>query len=139
MIFAKGDIDQEGLDKFSKILKNKKGVSVDKWGRFTGTTARFPHLFDGNLIFGGTASGFIDPAQGYGIVSAMLGGKIAAVAVTDPAKAQAEYDSFIEPIKKHVAMKYQPGYKSSIHFRMGQVWLDIPTIKPRVPDYELEK
>jgi hypothetical protein len=135
LLFAKGDIDTNILDKFAGILKDKKGVTVKKWKRFTGTTARFPKLYDGNLIFAGTASGFIDPAQGYGIISAMLGGKIASVAVTDRDRAQAEYDKFVEPVKKHVQLKFQPGYKSSIHYRMGQVWLDIPTIKPRVPDY----
>jgi flavin-dependent dehydrogenase len=138
LIFAKGDIDQAGLDKFSAILKEKTGVEVKKWGRFTGTTTRYAKLFNGNFIFAGTASGLIEPAQGYGIVAAMLGGKIAATAVTNPEVAQAEYNKFIEPIGKHIALKFKPGYRSSIHYRMGQVWFDIPTIKPRVPDYELK-
>lgn len=139
LLFAKGDVTQEGLQKFSRILKDKEGFTVEKWSRFNGATPRFPKLLEGKFVFAGTAAGFIEPAQGFGIVSSMLGGKIAALAVTNPEKAQAEYDRFIEPIKKHVLLKFQPGYRTSIHVRKDQVWFDIPTIKSGVPDYELEK
>jgi hypothetical protein len=136
LLFAKGDVTQAGLDKYSEILKEKEGIRVDRWLRFTGTTPRFPKLLDGNFIFAGTAAGFIEPAQGYGITASMLGGRIAAWAVTDPEKAKAEYNRFIEPIVKHIKLKFQPGYRTSIHFRLGQVWFDIPTIKAGVADNE---
>lgn len=139
LLFAVGDVTKEGLDKYAQILKEKEGFIVDSWNRFTGKTPRFPKFIDGNLIFAGTAAGFIEPAQGFGIVASMLAGKVAAIAVSDPERGQREYDRFMEPIKKHVMLKFQPGYRTSIHFRKGQVWFDIPTFKAGVPDYLFEK
>ncbi len=132
LIFARGDITQEGLEKFSQTVSEKEHVTLPpaaEWGRFTGSTTRFPRLFDRQFIFGGTASGFIDPAQGYGILASMIGGKIAAMAVTDPEGAQKLYDGYIDALTKHIALKFQPDYKSSIHFRKGQLWFDIPLLK----------
>lgn len=136
LIFARGDITPEGLEKFSQELREQEHYAIKEWGRFTGATTRYSRLFDRQFIFAGTASGFIDPAQGYGILAAMIGGKIAAMAVEDPEGAQKIYDGYITKIAKHIALKFKPGYKSSIHFRKGNLWLDIPTIKPGMTDAE---
>ena len=139
LVFARGDVTLEELEMFKQVVKEHEGVEVQEWGRFTGSSARRPKLLDDRFIFTGTASGFIEPAQGYGTISSIIGGKIAAIAVRDREKAQAEYDRFINPIKGHIKLKKtQPDYRPSVHFRMGQLWFDIPTLKAGVPDHEVE-
>ena len=138
LIFCRGDVDEAGLQAFSDRMKEMEGREATFWGRFTGATTRYARLFDRNMIFAGTASGFMGPAQGYGILSALLGGKIAAMAVEDPEGAAAIHDPYIEKITKHISMKLrmmkEGTYKPEIFFRRGELWFDIPTIRPDMRD-----
>jgi hypothetical protein len=138
LLFAKGDISQEELDQFKRVLFEIDGKKVINWSRFTGASVRHPMLFDGNLIFAGTAAGLIEPSRGFGIISALLSGRIAAWAVYDKEKAQAEYDKFIEPIRKHVLLKFseKDDYVVAAFMKPGDLWFDIPTIKSGVIDSE---
>ena len=139
LCFAKGDVSPEGLATYAEYLEEREGIHVDQWLRFTGTTPRFPKLFDGNFIFGGTSAGFIEPAAGFGIVASMLGGKIAAQAVEDPEGATENYNRFVKPIADHVKLKFQDDYVVSIHFRDGNPWFDIPTKKAGFADWQVEE
>jgi flavin-dependent dehydrogenase len=140
LLFAKGDVSEGELEKFGEILDKIEGKKITKWGRFTGASVRHPMLFDGNMIFTGTAAGLIEPARGYGIVAALLAGRIAAWAVSDREKAQAEYDKFIVPIKKHVMLKFQEkkDYVAAAFMKPGDIWFDIPTVKSGVVDSEVK-
>jgi 2-polyprenyl-6-methoxyphenol hydroxylase-like FAD-dependent oxidoreductase len=64
-----------------------------------------------------------EPALGFGITGALVSGKIAALAVTDPHKAEAEFNRFTGGILTHIARKRQPGYVPSV--KIGDVWFDI--------------
>lgn len=136
LIFARGDITPEGLEQFKAQLQEQEHYTAEEWGRFTGATTRYPRLFDRQFIFAGTASGFMGPAQGYGILAALLGGKIAAMAVDDPEGAKSLYEPYINKITKHISMKFKEGYKPTVHFRKGNLWMDIPTIHPEMTDAE---
>lgn len=143
LIFCRGDVDEDGLKAFSNRMKEMEGREAEFWGRFTGATTRYCRLFDRNMIFAGTSSGFMGPAQGYGILAALLGGKIAAMAVEDPDAAKAIYDPYIDKITKHIAMKLrmlkEGTYKPAIFFKRGQLWFDIPTIRPDMRDSDALK
>lgn len=59
-----------------------------------GWSFRGPRLFCKGKILAGTISGMIDPLMGFGIVSAMYSGKIAAMAVYNPGIAKREFAFF---------------------------------------------
>lgn len=143
LLFAKGDVTKQELEKFNEIILavEDRKIEIENWFRFTGSTVRNPMLFDGNLIFAGTAAGLIEPARGYGIIGALLSGRIAATAVYNREKAQSEYDKLIEPIKKHVLLKFKEktDYVARAFIKPGDLWFDIPTIKSGVIDSEAIK
>ena len=143
LLFAKGDVSKEELEKFNEIIGEIEGLklTMDSWKRFTGASVRNPMLFDGNLIFVGTAAGLIEPARGYGILSALWSGRLGATAVYDREKAQAEYDKYMEPIKKNVALKFKEkkDYVTAVFMDRDALWFDLPTIKSRVRDKDINK
>lgn len=145
LLFAKGDVSRENLEKFGELMYKIDGRKVlpEDWARFTGSTVRNPMFRNGNLTFTGTAAGMIEPARGYGIVGALLSGRIAAWSITDPEKAQREYDRFMDPLKKHVAMKIRElkageKYVSASFMDHDDLWFDMPTIKSGVRDRDIQ-
>jgi hypothetical protein len=67
--------------------------------------------------------GFVEPAFSFGITGALLSGKISAMAVTEPEKAEKEFKRFTDGIPKHMARKREPGYAPS--YELGDIWFDI--------------
>lgn len=53
----------------------------------------------------GTLSGMIEPFWGYGVVGALLSGKVAALAHTNPKKAEADFEQFNRGFYKKLARK----------------------------------
>lgn len=124
LLFARRDVDPKNLDDFKKVLLELEGRSFDKWHRFMGHTPKGPLLFKGDFILAGTLAGVVEPAFGGGITGALLSGKIAADAVTDPDRAHAEFKRFTDGIITHIARKKaKKGYTPTI--KMGEVWFDV--------------
>jgi len=123
LLFARRDIDPENLEKFKKILLEIEGRSFDKWRRFMGHTPKGPLLFKKDFILAGTLAGVVEPAFGGGITGALLSGKIAADAVTDPDRALKEFKRFTDGIITHIARKRTKGYMPTI--QMGDVWFEV--------------
>lgn len=123
LLFARKEVPQENLDKFKKILEECEGRTFDKWRRFIGQTPKGPKLYHKNYILSGTIGGFVEPAFGFGITGALLSGKISAVAVIDPQKAEKEFKRFTDGIITHINRKRKPGYSPSVE--MGDTWFDI--------------
>ena len=123
LLFARKGVTQESLDVFKKELERMEGRTFEKWNRFLGHTPKGPRLFYKDFILTGTFAGFIEPAFGGGITGALLSGKIAAIAVTDPEKAEIEFARFTNGIKKVIARKRKGRYTPGI--RMGDVWFKL--------------
>ena len=113
-------------DAFFDISHNNKtyeGQTFDEWRTFAGQAPKEPRLSYKNLILAGTMGGFVEPAFSFGITGALLSGKISAMAITDPEKAEKEFERFTGGIPTHMARKRKPGNVPT--FKMGDVWFDI--------------
>jgi len=123
LLFARKEVPQENLDIFKEILEKAEGRTFDKWRRFRGQTPKGPRLFHKDYILSGTLAGFVEPAFGFGITGALLSGKISALAVTDPERAQREFRYFTDGIIAHIARKRTPGYSPSV--QMENIWFRV--------------
>ena len=65
----------------------------------------------------------IEPTFSGRITDALLWVKIAAMAITDPDKAESEFNKYTDGIKKVIARKRKGRYTPSI--RMGDIWFKI--------------
>jgi len=123
LLFARKEVAQENLDMFKRIVEASEHRQFDKWRRFRGQTPKGPKLFHRGFILAGTLGGFVEPAFGFGITGALLSGKISAVAVSNPDKAQTEFKRFTDGVISHIARKRNPGYNPSVN--MGDVWFRV--------------
>ncbi|MFH1149406.1 MAG: FAD-binding protein [Actinomycetota bacterium] len=99
LLFAYGqEIDREGLEKYRDFMRRVDGLEEDRWDYIVGAAPVVspdnPCLFRDGLIMCGTMSGCLDPFMGFGISGALVSGKVAAIAVSDRAKAAGEFARF---------------------------------------------
>ena len=123
LLFARKEVSPENLAAFKQELFEAEGRGFDEWRRFSGFTPKGPRLYHNDFILTGTLGGVVEPALGFGITGALLSGKISAMAVYDPVKAEKEFRHFTDGIVTHIARKRQPGYKPEA--KMGDIWFDI--------------
>ncbi len=119
-------VDSE-KEAFRRKLRENDGIELDNWndgiagwGAWPMVTPRNLRLRQGDVILGGTAAGAISPILLFGVNGALVSGKIAALAATDPAAAQREF--------KRLAPLYYPQYA----FRKLREFAPIPVLKPIV-------
>ena len=89
-------LSREGKEKFTAMLAELEGIEFDKWNELLGGACpvgsiRNPRLFHGNKILAGTFAGVIDPFLFFGMLGALVTGRVAAMAIEDKAEA---YDDF---------------------------------------------
>jgi flavin-dependent dehydrogenase len=124
LLFARRDVEERLLDEFRAVLADVEGKTFEKWRRFLGHTPKGPRLFSRDFILAGTLAGVVEPAFGGGITGALLSGKIAAMAVSEPDRALSEFKRFTDGIVTHIARKKaKAGYAPTI--QMGKVWFDV--------------
>jgi len=121
LLFSIRPIDRKGLDRYKRFMVRNEGIEHDNWEYVKGVvpiaSRNNPRLFHKNIIMCGTVSGYMDPFGWFGILGALISGKIAAMAVSDPKGAQAEFDRFIRYFKR-------------VYFFKKYLWY--PLIRPRV-------
>jgi flavin-dependent dehydrogenase len=123
LLFARKEVSTENLETFKKILEECEGRTFDRWQRYRADAPKEPRLFYKDFILAGTMGGFLEPAFSFGITGALLSGKISAMAVTEPEKAEKEFKRFTGNIPAHMARKRKPGYVPT--YKMGDIWFDI--------------
>lgn len=99
MLFSIGKkVDKECLSRYEDFMIRNEGIEHHDWGYITGATPIAkpdnPRLFWKDAVLCGTMTGSIDPMLGFGISGALVTGKVAALAITDRAKAEAEFGRF---------------------------------------------
>ncbi len=106
LLFSRTPLTEKKINRFKTVLKAVDGFESEKW------VVLKSGLFPRELRFGwkdkilaGSLSGMIEPFWGYGVVGALLSGKIAALAHTDPDKAKADFDTFNREFYKKLARK----------------------------------
>ena len=123
LLFARKAVSKDQLADFKALLEEKEERSFGEWRRFQGQTPKGPKLFHNNLILTGTMAGFVEPAFGFGITGALVSGKISAMAVTEPEKAEKAFKHFTDGIITHIERKRQDGYAPSVE--MQDIWFKV--------------
>lgn len=87
---------RESKEKFVKMLTESEEMELENWSDMEGLACpvgsiRNPRLFHHRKILAGTLSGAIDPLLFYGMLGALVSGRIAAMAVDDKAAAYAAF------------------------------------------------
>lgn len=125
LLFTRRDLPEENLKYFAGMMEKYEGKKITEWRKFYGSTPKgAPVLFEKDrYILTGTLAGFIETNLGFGITGALISGKIAALAVIDPEKAKAEFDSFTAGIARKIEEKKKG--RSGIGFQMGKIWFKI--------------
>jgi flavin-dependent dehydrogenase len=115
-------LTREGKEKFTVMLAEHEGLEFDRWNDLMGGACpvgsiRNPRLFHGNKILAGTFAGVIDPFLFFGMLGALVTGRIAARAIEDKAEAYYQF-------RKAVATFY-PTYV------LKKIWNLLPTFIKR--------
>lgn len=110
-------LSREGREKFTRMLAECEGITFKQWndllrGACPVGSIRNPRLFHGNKILAGTLAGVIDPFLFFGMLGALVSGRIAAKAIEDKAEA---WDDFRRAIRT-----YYPSYV------MKKIWNAMP-------------
>ncbi len=100
LLFSFGkEVPRSALDRYQVWMAKCRGIEHDGWEYVSGAVplarANNCKLFRRGLIMCGTMAGAMDPMMGFGISGALVSGKVAALAVTDPIGAQHEFDRFL--------------------------------------------
>ncbi len=125
LLFSRGEMPTENLDYFAGMMDRIEGKNIGEWRKFVGATPKEGPEFKrwDRFILAGTLAGFIETNLGFGITGALISGKIAARAATDPEGAQKEFASFTDGIKARIAQRKKGNV--GIGFQMGEVWFKI--------------
>jgi len=99
LLFSYGqEVTRDDLDRYCSFMSRMEGVEEENWEYVRGAAPVVspdnPRLFRDRFIMCGTMSGCLDPFMGFGISGALVSGKVAATAVSDPQKALEEFDRF---------------------------------------------
>lgn len=90
-------LSKQGKEKYMRFVE-EDGLNLTGWRDLFGGAAPHasttnPVLFKNNMIVAGTLGGVMEPMLNFGMLGAMVSGKVAAIAVTDRAAA---YDEFLK-------------------------------------------
>lgn len=96
-------------EKFESRVR-EDGLDLTGWRDLIGGAAPHrcysnPVLFKNNMIVAGTLAGVMEPVMNFGMLGAMLSGKIAAIAVTDKGKAFEEFSRLTAFYKRSLFTK----------------------------------
>jgi flavin-dependent dehydrogenase len=85
-----------GVEKFKQQVADTAPFELGawqtmEWGALPHSSMFAPRLFWGDKIMAGTVAGIMDPTMYYGMLGALISGRVAATAVTDPEKAQRQF------------------------------------------------
>lgn len=105
LLFSRKPLSERDLNRFKRVLRDARGLDFKDWPEFIGYFPRETRLFWNDKILAGTLSGMIEPFWGYGIVGALISGKVASLAHTNRAQAVEDFDRFNRGFDKKLARK----------------------------------
>jgi flavin-dependent dehydrogenase len=109
LLFSIREVGKECLDKYKRFMIRNEGIEHDNWQYVSGAvplgSPDNPRLFSNNAILCGTISGAMDPLFWFGISGALVTGKVAAMAVSDPGLALSEFVRFTRRFRKAYVVK----------------------------------
>lgn len=95
---------EKHLKRFEKKLKETDNLEFDKWSLVIDNIPKNIHLFrklnGKTFVLAGAISGFHDPFFGFGVNSAFVSGKIAAMTISSKKRGVQEFKRFIDNLGK---------------------------------------
>lgn len=128
LFFARRPVGEEQRVVWERQVRETEGMEFKRWwpeqGYFASRYPCQPRLFRGGKIMAGTLAGAQDPGTYFGCHSAMVSGKIAAIALEDKATAQEMFKlcnfSYNRMwVQRRIAINYQPDFMRSKAMKMG--------------------
>jgi len=100
-------LKDDAKKKYTQMLFDKEGMEFEEWHDLEGLACpvgsiRNPRLFQGDKILAGTLAGVIDPFLFYGMLGALVSGRIAAMAIDNKEEAMKAFRKAI--------MTFYPSY-----------------------------
>ncbi|MBC7230994.1 MAG: NAD(P)-binding protein [Actinobacteria bacterium] len=127
LLFSIRPIDRAALKKYSDFMARHEGVEHREWRYVSGAVPIAapdnPRLFHRDLILCGTISGAMDPFFWFGILGALISGKVAAMAVYDRSKALEEFERFNRGFKAGFLFKQHVWYRIRPHVSLLELQL----------------
>lgn len=115
LLFSTSPVGKNCLERYKRFLVREEGIEHDNWKQAAGVvplaSPNNPRLFHKGLILCGTISGLMDPMFWFGISGALVSGKVAALAVTDPERAELDFNRFTSRFTRSYFMKNRFWYK----------------------------
>ncbi|MCI0482868.1 MAG: hypothetical protein L0213_14915, partial [Candidatus Dadabacteria bacterium] len=145
LLFTRKPITEKDRDEYRRILMTLgMGEYPEPWREVTMCVPGEAKLTLDNLILTGTLSGMIEPFWGYGIVGALIAGRVAAKAVMNREDAIRDYNGFTRGFSKKLARRdafaNSSAFKRGILTKAGLFWARLQCIanrelasKPREP------
>ncbi len=119
LLFSIRHIDRAALEKYKEFMVRREGVEHEDWEYISGAVPMGnpanPRLFHNGLIMCGTISGAMDPFFWFGILGALVSGKVAAMAIYDRPKAQGDFERFNSGFRRGYFFKHQVWYRIRPH------------------------
>lgn len=103
-------LSREGRAKFVSLVAEGEGIEFERWNNLLGGACPVgsihnPRLFHGNKILAGTLAGVMDPFLFFGMLGALVSGRIAARAIEDKAEALLEFKKAVRTFYPTFLMK----------------------------------
>jgi len=106
LLFSRDPLSEQKMSKYKAVLKKAVGLEFTKWHVMQdGYFPREARLFWEDKILAGTLSGMIEPFWGYGVVGALISGKVASLACTNREQGEADFKKFTSGFKSKLARK----------------------------------
>ncbi len=119
LLFSKNHIDEKALRKYVEFMARNEGVEHEDWRYVSGAVPLAvpdnPRLFHRGFILCGTISGAMDPFFWFGILGALVTGKVAAMAVYDRSRAVEEFSRFTRGFRRGYRFKNRVWYRIRPH------------------------
>ncbi|MCG2796613.1 MAG: NAD(P)-binding protein [Actinomycetia bacterium] len=108
-VFQRRPIGKDTLHAFTEQAFVSEGIELDEWEHFTfpvpAAHVNNPRLFAGDKILAGTLAGCMESYMFFGMLGALVSGKIAAMAVEDKARAYQEFKLATSAFRSAYLMK----------------------------------
>ncbi|MGQ9757916.1 MAG: NAD(P)/FAD-dependent oxidoreductase [Actinomycetota bacterium] len=116
LLFSYGRVvSEECLRRYQEFRLQAEGLEHGEWEYVRGAVPlaqpENPRLFHRRFILCGTISGAMDPLMGFGISGALVSGRVAAMAVTEPEKAEEEFTRFTRNFAAVHSFKHRVWYR----------------------------
>jgi flavin-dependent dehydrogenase len=145
LIFSHHPIAGRNRESYKEVLESVgKGVYPEPWRDVAMAVPAEARLISGKVILAGTLSGMIEPFWGYGIVGAIISGRVAAQAIMNRDKAEKDFTAFTGGFAKKFQRRerftsYSPSV-SGLLIKAGIIWARLQCLwdrdrasKPREP------